>query len=369
MGDGLGSVLRLSGSEGALRITHHASRLWHLLLPLAWIYGLVVRIRTWLYMSGWLLRHRLPCRVVSVGNLTVGGTGKTPLVIALAEWLTARGKRVGVLSRGYGRRSRSERVLVSDGSRVLAGPAEAGDEPHLIARRCPGVVVAVGSDRFRLGRWVLERFPVEVLLLDDGFQHLGLQRDADVVLVDAADPAGIRRLLPAGRLREPMSAVARAHLVLLTSAQGTDECPEVRASLDAAGMAGRPCRVRFAARKLVKVGTGEESDLDQVRDRPAVVVSGIGNPASFRRLVEDLGIRVVDELRFGDHHAYTSADVHRIRERAVRCGARWVLTTEKDAVKLGTLVSPDDPVWAVRLEADMAEAKPALERLILAEDA
>ncbi|MGH7167361.1 MAG: tetraacyldisaccharide 4'-kinase, partial [Nitrospiraceae bacterium] len=142
------------------------------LRALAWPYGLAVRARTALYERGWLARRRLPCRVVSVGNLTVGGTGKTPVVISIAEWLLARGKRVGVLSRGYRRRSRAPQLLVSDGRTILEGPADAGDEPYLIAWRCPGAVVAVGADRYRLGRWVLERFPIDCFVLDDGFQHL-----------------------------------------------------------------------------------------------------------------------------------------------------------------------------------------------------
>ena len=142
-------------------------RTW--LQSVAILYGLVSRVRLWCYRRGWLSSWRLPCRVLSVGNLTVGGTGKTPMVILLAEWLQAEGRRVAILSRGYKRTGQASQFLVSDGTRLLAGPSESGDEPYLMARRCPRAVVAVGADRVALGRWVLEQFPVDCILLDDGF--------------------------------------------------------------------------------------------------------------------------------------------------------------------------------------------------------
>ena len=143
---------------------------------LAWPYEWAARFRALLYRRQWLHTKILARPVISVGNLTVGGTGKTPVVIFLTEWLLAQGKRVAVLSRGYGRRSSSPQLLVSDGERVLVTSDDAGDEPYLIARRCPQAIVAVGADRFRLGQWVLERFPVDYFVLDDGFQHLSLHR-------------------------------------------------------------------------------------------------------------------------------------------------------------------------------------------------
>ncbi|MDP9132275.1 MAG: tetraacyldisaccharide 4'-kinase, partial [Nitrospirota bacterium] len=153
-------------------------------------YELAARFRRWGYERGWFRTQRLPRPVISVGNLTMGGTGKTPMVMHLVERLTVQGKRVAVLSRGYRRRSRSRQLLVSDGLRVLAGPEEAGDEPYLIARRCPHAVVAVGADRYALGQWVLSRLPVDCFLLDDGFQHVQLHRDVDLLLIDATDLAG-----------------------------------------------------------------------------------------------------------------------------------------------------------------------------------
>lgn len=197
----------------------------------AGLYGLIIRCRLWCYRQGWLTTTRLPCRVVSVGNLTVGGTGKTPIVILLTEWLVAKGKRVAILSRGYKRTSTVPYLLVSDGSRILAGPSEAGDEPFLMAQRCPRAVVAVGADRVALGRWVLEQYPVDYIMLDDGFQHRALHRDVDLVLLDATDAAGLDALLPSGRLREPLEALERASAVVITRADSRQDVEAVQQRL------------------------------------------------------------------------------------------------------------------------------------------
>jgi tetraacyldisaccharide 4'-kinase len=154
--------------------------------------------------------------VVSVGNLTVGGTGKTPVVIRLADWLLSVGKRVAILSRGYRRASHAPMLMVSNGERLLATADEAGDEPYLMARRCPKAIVAVGADRYELGRWVLDQFQVDCVLLDDGFQHLRLHRDVNLLLVDATDVDGLRAIVPAGRLREFVGAAARATMIIVT---------------------------------------------------------------------------------------------------------------------------------------------------------
>src|SRR5262245_44492855 len=214
-------------------------------------YALAVRLRAKLYKSGWLAQRQLPVPVISIGNLTMGGTGKPPIVSQLAEWLLAEGKRVGVLSRGYRRSGHAPMLLVSDGTRILAKPEEAGDEPHLIARRCPQAIVAVGSNRYELGRWVLDRFRVDCLLLDDGYQHLGLRRDLNLLLVDATDPAGLDAVLPAGRLREPMEAAARADLILITRADVAQQVDPILQRLRKIPIATEPIRVMFRAEELV----------------------------------------------------------------------------------------------------------------------
>ena len=345
---------------------HHSSFLRWPLLVLAFPYGLVMRARAALYERGWLPKRSLPCRVVSVGNLTVGGTGKTPVVILIVEWLLARGLRVGVLSRGYRRQSRMPFMLVSDGQAILAGPAEAGDEPYLIARRCPGAVVAVGADRCELGQWVLERFPIDCFLLDDGFQHLALYRDVDLLLVDASDPASLQALLPAGRLREPLSTAARATAILVTRADTAAGLnPVLEPIRKATGLDSRPILIRFKAEGFVDVLTGGIEENERVSGRAAFAFSGIGNPASFQTLLADQGIKVLDELVFPDHHAYTGADLSQVRQRTEECRAELVVTTEKDAWKIVSLLNQKDRILALRLGTEILEGRERLERLVL----
>ena len=334
------------------------------LRALAVPYGVAVRARAALYRLGWPGCRRLPCRVVSVGNLTVGGTGKTPVVIALVEHLLARGRRVGVLSRGYRRRSREAELLVSDGRTVLAGPAEAGDEPHLIATRCPRAIVAVGSDRYRLGRWVLERHPIDCFVLDDGFQHLGLHRDADLLLVDVSDPTGLQMLVPAGRLREPLAAASRATALLMTRTDLGDWRDIAETIEQAAGRIAPPILSRFRAETLINVATGEVRQAGTLAGRTIVAFSGIGSPVSFGLLLRRLGFKVGGEMIFADHHAYQAADLESVRERARQSGADLIVTTEKDAGKVAPLLKAGEQVWAVRLGLDILSGREQWEQLL-----
>lgn len=355
------------GRHAARRL--HGMPLQWLLLPLAVPYGLAVRMRVALYRLGWLAERKLPCPVISVGNLTVGGTGKTPVVIALVERLLASGKRVGVLSRGYRRHSRDDMLLVSDGRTLLTGPSDAGDEPYLIAARCPRAVVAVGADRYKLGRWVLDRHPVDCFVLDDGFQHLALHRDVNLLVMDVSDQAGLHRLLPAGRLREPLIAASRATAVLLTRADMGNWRDAAAAIESATGRSMQPIRSRFTAQALVNVVTGEVRSVETLSGRRALAFSGIGNPASFLVLLRSLGLTVGDEIAFTDHHAYGASDLELVRERAGRCGADVIVTTEKDAGKVAPFLKPGEAVWAVRLGLDVLEERERFDRLILGQAA
>jgi len=303
--------------------------------------------------------------VVSVGNLTVGGTGKTPLVIRLAEWLSEEGKRVAILSRGYRRAGSAPQLVVSDGVKVLASPDEAGDEPYLMARRCPAAVVAVGADRYELGRCVLDRFPVDYVLLDDGFQHLALQRDVDLLLVDATDLDGLRAVFPAGRLREPIEAASRASMIVVTKADRPEQTAAV-ADLLRPITAGLPvAQAVFRPDRLVSVTGGSMQPLDWCRGKTALLCSGIANPASFHALAVRLGMTPVEHLIYRDHHRYTREDVSDLRTKAAAAKADVIVTTEKDAGKLAPLLAPSDGGWwAVRLGTDIVAGERELRELI-----
>ncbi|MBI4003295.1 MAG: tetraacyldisaccharide 4'-kinase [Nitrospira defluvii] len=337
------------------------SWLWWLGAP----YELAARVRLWCYERGWSRTQRLPRPVISVGNLTVGGTGKTPVVMHVVERLAAQGKRVAVLSRGYRRRSQARQLLVSDGQRVLVGPEEAGDEPYLIARRCPYAVVAVGADRYALGQWVLSRLPVDCFVLDDGFQHVQLHRDVNLLLVDAADLAGIQAALPIGRLREPLSAAARATAILITRVRNEQDADAVwRRLLQAGGSLPPPLLVGFPAEEFRRVGGEERRPLAAFHGRSAVIFSGIGNAESFHTLVAGLGVTVAETLAFPDHVHYTHVMVETIRAKAKACGADLLVTTEKDADKVAPFLGSHDVCWAIRLRTEILTGHARLEQLL-----
>jgi tetraacyldisaccharide 4'-kinase len=273
-------------------------------------------------------RRTLPAPVLSVGNVHWGGTGKTPLVAALAQHLRDRGLRLAILSRGYRRRDTRVRV-VSDGSGPLLGPLLAGDEPVLLAGMLPGVAVVVGADRFDAGRQALERLqpPPELFLLDDGFSHLALARQLDLVALPAADPFGGGRLPPGGRLREPLAALARADAVILTGAENGAE--GLTESLRPLGFEGRAfaCRTQPLTARLY---SGEPLPADA----RVVAVAAIARPERFLAAVHAQGFEPAATLTLPDHHAYPPSTLARIAAAMRDHHADYLLTTGKDAVKL-----------------------------------
>ncbi len=321
-------------------------------------YGLVVQTRGKLYEKGWLREARLPRPVISVGNLTVGGTGKTPVVIWLANWLRTNGKRVGILSRGYRRANTADCVLVSDGRECLVGPEEVGDEPFLMAQRCPGAVIAVGNDRYKLGLWALERLDVDCFLLDDGFQHLRLYRDCNLLLIDASDRRGLSALLPRGRLREPLIGARRATAILITRANQTRQALDIIRPLQSAiGHAFSPIHIAFHTPTMMNVATHEVKSSDWLHGKRVLMFSGIGNALSFRLAVERMGVTIVRELEFTDHFPYSAAHIESICGDAQQHDVDVVLTTEKDGVKVFPLLKGHENIWAMRLETNVEEGE------------
>jgi tetraacyldisaccharide 4'-kinase len=256
--------------------------------------------------------------------------------------------------------------MVSDGERLLVGASEAGDEPFMMAQRCPKAIVAVGADRYELGDWVLSRFPIDCLVLDDGFQHLGLYRDVNLLLVDATDAEGLAAMTPAGRLREPLRAAARATAIVITRAdvpaQVTEVCRRLKATL---GFMPDPIQAVFRPESLVSVMTGISQPLSWSKGKTALLCSGVGHAGSFRSLVEGIGIKILDEVVHPDHHVYTSQDVEGLKAKAAELRAELVVTTEKDACKLAALLLPTDSWWAVRLTTNVIAGEDRLRRLVL----
>ena len=301
------------------------------LLAVSWLYGVCAWLHRAVYRRGWRRPRRLSCKVLSVGSLAVGGSGKTPAAAWLAAQLHRRGHKVALASRGYGRRARESVEVVSDGRHVRADVAGAGDEPLLLAGHAPGVPVLVGRDRGMAGLRAVAAFGTRVLVLDDGFQHHRLARDLDLVVLDGGLGFGCRKVLPRGPLREPLGALRRAHAVGVVDGP----LPDADAALLDALAPGVP---RFAARRqplgLRPLRGGALEPVSLLHGRDVGLLAGIAHPASLRRSVEALGARVVAERAFSDHHRYRAGDLEGLAAQA----PLWI-TTEKDALKIL-------PAWA-----------------------
>jgi len=333
-----------------------------LLFPLYVIsipYGWVVKVRVLLHTRRFIRPKRLPCPVISVGNMTVGGTGKTPLVMALARGLKDRGIPAAILSRGY-RRAGTLESVVSDDREIRLSPEEAGDEPYLMAKALPGIPVLVGKDRFVNGQKALQEFRIQGLILDDGYQHLPLHRDLDIVLIDSQTGFGNRHLLPRGGLREPLRHLRRADLVLLTKVVSLEECRPLEGLVREVHPTAAIFHSRYEPVSLV--GLEGEEGLSTLRGKKVLAFSGVARPESFTFLLRKLGAEVVKELFFDDHHSYTRKDLQQIEKAAEKVDR--VVTTEKDMVKLHFLQLGEPAVQALRIEMKLWEEMEFFERVM-----
>lgn len=303
-----------------------------LLTPLSYIYALVLKTRGWLYDCRLLKQKKLPCGVISVGNIVAGGTGKTPVVIWIAKYLQNEGFQVGVLLRGYGREDRDSTLIVSDGKRILTPLIESGDEARMIARKLPGVPVVIGKDRYTAGLAAIQLWghTEGVLILDDGFQRRQLARDLDILTIDSTQPFGTGKLLPAGTLREPKTALKRADVLLLTRA----DLAAGSINFGQFGLGQQVFQTCHQPTRLYQMSTGEECALDLLAGQHLLAVCGIGNPEAFAGTLRQLEPKAVKLLAFPDHHRYSLADLNDISTRARDIGINIVVTTEKDSQKL-----------------------------------
>ncbi len=339
-----------------------------LLTALSRLYALAVQVRLFLYRKRLFRDYTLGCQVISVGNLTVGGTGKTPVVEILARALQQAGRRVAILSRGYKsvQRPLLQRVLdkitrrdqsrppriISDGQSLLLDSEQAGDEPYMLASNLKEVIVLVDKDRVKSGRYAIEKFGADTLLLDDGFQYLALKSRLDIVLVDRTNPFGTNHLLPRGTLREPTTNLRRADTIFITKSNGSG-CEDLKAQLRALNPRADIIECAHSPLYLEDVFTNERKPLGWLRDQTIGALSGIAMPDGFEETLHKLGATIVYAKRYADHHRFSQQEILNMINRSRKAGATAVITTQKDAVRFPLLERRDLPIYFLRVEIEI----------------
>lgn len=324
-----------------------------ILPPLSTLYGAITRTRASLYNRGTFRAAKLSKPVISVGNITAGGTGKTPLVEWVTRTLAASGRKVCILTRGYGRENPRNRVIVSDGTQVYSNPTEAGDEPYLLAKNLEGTASVISdANRFSAGEGALKHLGSDCFVLDDGFQHMQLARDLNIVTLDATDPWGGGRMLPIGTLREPLTGLKRADCIVLTRCDQAENLDDIES--EAANLSGdRPIfRSKMITGNFVPLNSSQSTS---ERQNPVGAFCGIGNPSSFITILQELGYELVMQKFFEDHHRYNQADVDDLVQLTKLTGAKCLITTAKDAVKLQHL-NLQVPVFSLQIEIEIDNA-------------
>ncbi len=320
------------------------------------LYELGVRLRVAAYETNYLKSERLAATVISVGNITLGGTGKTPMVAYIARYLKEEGYNVAILTRGYGRKTRGRLVLnnprgPNQGEQGALDYLTFGDEPVMLARALPEVPIIIDKNRRESGMLAQTEFGSQVLILDDAYQHLALERDLNILLIDATDPFGSFEMVPFGRLREPLYGIRRADAVIVTRADRPFDQGQTNAIIKY--FCGEKVPVMYAYSTITHfrhLETGELYDADQFAGWNVAVMCGIGNPRAFSQDLLQLGLSIASEHFFADHHAFTQEDVNSILASAVQEGVDAIITTEKDAARLEALKLGEVPIYAAQLE-------------------
>jgi len=317
-------------------------------------YGYAAKLREFCYKTGIVKSKRLPCTVISIGNITVGGTGKTPMTIYVAKLVKRLGYKVAIISRGYKGGAEKAGGIVSNGHTIFMEPEKAGDEPFMMAAKVKNIPVVVGQNRHKAGRLAIKEFNPDVIVLDDAFQHLNLKRDIDIVLLDCGRPFGNTHLLPRGILREPISALKRSDAFVLTRFDSiSDYIRQAFVNKIESLASGRPVFRSFHVSNLYKPANDKKSmpgiELqnfapDLLHGRRVVAFSGLARNSDFRRTVESLKCDLIDFFEFPDHHKYTEMDLQTIIQSSINAQVEFILTTEKDYVRISGKTS-----WPVEL--------------------
>ena len=334
------------------------------------VYRNVIQFRLWMYDKGIHRRMPLGCLVVSIGNLTCGGTGKTPVVEVFAKTLAAKGRKVAILSRGYKSRDRTfwEKLkvwsrsnnnevpprIVSDGENLLLNSSTAGDEPYMLASNLQNVVVLVDKDRVKSGRYAINKFEVDTLILDDGFQYLDLKPHINIVLVDSTQPFHNHHVLPRGLLREPIKNLRRADYIFLTKSNGGNHLRHLKKFVE---HHNRNAEIIECCHKPLYLENvferGERISLEELKSKKIATISGIAAPESFEKFLCDYGAHIVYSKNFTDHHNYAQQEIIDFIVKAKKSKAKIILTTEKDAVRMPQLSRRDIQFFFLRIEIDI----------------
>ncbi len=364
---------RLRPANGRIR-----AMLW-MLKQLSRLYLCVIQIRLFLYMKGIFRHHALGCQVISVGNLTVGGTGKTPVVEVFARDLQRAGRKVAILSRGYKSakpplldRIRDKVLLrdrlmppriVSDGKRLYLDSEQSGDEPYMLATHLPEVCVLVDKNRVKSGLYAINKLGCDTLILDDGFQYLALKHRQEIVLVDRQNPFGNGHVLPRGILREPIRNIRRANVIFITKCNGGGS-EKLKAQLRELNPRAEMIECAHRARYLQDVFSGERRDLEFLRGLSVAALSGIAAPEGFEEELERRGAVLALRERYADHHRYTQQQILDIINRAREAGVDAIVTTEKDAVRFPKIDRRDVPLYFLRVDIELLSGTESFDECI-----
>lgn len=348
---------------------------WPLTRRMLWassiLFGWAARLRSQAYARRILNPRHLSCKVIAVGNLAAGGTGKTPMVIYVARLLQRSGKKVVLLSRGYGGTAEARGGIVSDGDRILMDPDQAGDEPFMLASRLPGVPVLVGKNRYQSGRAAIGRFNPDVIVLDDAYQHLRLHRDLNLLLLDARQPFGNGYLLPRGKLREPPAHANRADVVVFTRCRHADEARSLIRSFgrcsNVFGASHSPS-VYLAAGATPDEQSGQvaltQVEMSAIADASVFAFAGIADNAAFKSTLVALGFNILGFKPFPDHHRYSDQDLQEMVKNRKKSRAYWLATTEKDFYRFHHRLDPGEKLIVVGVDISFGPQKEAFDRAV-----
>ncbi len=344
-------------------------------------YRMAVQFRLWMYSKRIFRNRAIGCLVISIGNLSCGGTGKTPVVEVFAKTLHQKGRKVSVLSRGYRSKQRSMWFkithmfgkkkletpikVVSDGTNVLLDSTYAGDEPYMLATNLQGVSVLVDKDRVRLGLYAIENFGTDTLILDDGFQYLDLMSHINIMLVDSTDPFGNHHVLPRGLLREPVKNIRRADYIFLTKSNGGNHLRHLKTFIRRHNRRAEIIECCHKPKYLEKVfHRGSQCPLGTLKNKKIAAISAIAKPEGFEKFLCDFGAEIVATERFADHHRFSSQELVDFVALARKNGAEMILTTEKDAVRMPAINIGDPEFYFLRIEIDILSGQENFDQCI-----